>query len=128
MLNGELILRDAQGRLRTTLETPPPLDFNGGTPVKDGLLSLVYVDGQYYVNGLGYGLQLGLSSEQEITPEGVGLMLSPRGRLRSSNEAPMFWLYSLPFTADGQLSIAPPEGGLPAEPSAFSLAFSSDFD
>lgn len=128
MLNHQLILTDSAGRLRTTLATPEPLDFNGGTPVRDGLLCVVDIDGVYFVNSLAYGPESRITSEQAAPgiPEG-NPFVNARGRLRSSIDAPMFWLYGLPFTGDGRLCLVPPDVP-PPEVGAFSSAFSSAYD
>lgn len=127
MLNHQLILTDSEGRLRTTLE--PPDYFNGGTPTKDGLLSIAYVDAEFFVNGLGYIVgERSISAEQNRVDPSGNPLLSARGRLRAGTETPAFWLYGLPFSADGQLSIAPPDGPPPVDTRAFSSAFSNAFD
>jgi hypothetical protein len=128
MLNHQLILTDSEGRLRCTLEAPDPADFNGGTPVKDGLLCILYEDGVVFVNGLSYGPESRIAAEQDITTPGDNPFVSARGRLRSAvGGTPSVWLYGLPFDESGNLCIAlddPP----PVDTRAFSSAFSSAFD
>lgn len=127
MLNHQLILVDPEGRLRCTLEAPPPDAFNGGTPVKDGLLCIVDIGGVYFVNGLGYGPESRVCYEQAVNPSVGDPFVSGQGRLRAVDGIPAFWLYGLPFSVDGQLCLV--VDGAPApEVGAFSSAFSSAFD
>ena len=130
MLNHQLIKVDAEGRLLTTLDTPVGAeDFNGGTPTKYGKLCIIEVDGVYYVNGLGYGPEQRASSVQAlISPSDENPFVNSQGRLRASPDVPMFWLYGLPFTSDGRLSLAPPDGPPPVDTGAYSNAYSNAFD
>jgi hypothetical protein len=125
MLNHQLILTDSEGRLRATLEAPT--DFNGGTPTKDGLLSILYEDGVAYVNGLSYGPEGRVTAEQEITVESGGLLSSARGRMRSAvGGTPSVWLYGLPFDESGNICITLDDAP-PVNTREFSSAFSSAF-
>jgi len=129
MLNHQLILTDSVGRLRCTLAAPDPLEFNGGTPVHDGLLCIEYVDGEVYVNGLSYTFQGVITAEQEGSPsQADNPFATARGRLRSSvGGIPSVWLYGLPFDESGNICITlddPP----PVDTRAFSSAFSNAFD
>ena len=128
MLNHQLILTDSEGRLRCTLTPPDPLNFNGGTPVQDGLLCIEYVDGEVYVNGLSYTTEGIVTADQEANPATDNPFISARGRLRSSVETiPVVWLYGLPFDANGNLCIVLDEPP-PVDTRAFSSAFSNAFD
>jgi hypothetical protein len=129
MLNHQLILTDAGGRLRCTMALPDPAEFNGGTPVKDGLLCIVYVDGVNYVNGLGYGPESRICAEQQPPPdEGGNPLAGSRGRLKSALDGtPAYWLYGLPFDVNGNLCIVLDEPP-PVDTRAFSSAFSNAFD
>jgi hypothetical protein len=129
VLNHQLIKVDAEGRLRATLDLPVSAeDFNGGTPTKDGLLCITETDGVYFVNGLGYGLEQRAASEQVASGVSEGNpFTNARGRLRAAPEAPMFWLYGLPFTEDGRLSVVI-EGLPPVDTGAYSNAYSNAFD
>jgi len=128
MLNHQLILTDSEGRLRCTLEAPDPLNFNGGTPVQDGLLCIEYVDGEVYVNGLSYTLEGVITAEQDASPASDNPFMSSRGRLRSSvGGIPTVWLYGLPFDESGQICIVLEDEPVP-DVRAFSSAFSNAFD
>jgi hypothetical protein len=129
MLNHQLILTDSEGRLRCTLLPPDPLNFNGGTPVQDGLLCIEYIDGEVYVNGLSYTLQGVITADQEASPSTNGNpFVSDSGRLRSSvGGIPSVWLYGLPFDENGNMCIVLDEPP-PVDTRAFSSAFSNAFD
>jgi len=125
MLNHQLILTDSEGRLRATLEAPT--DFNGGTPTKDGLLSILYEDGVTYVNGLSYGPEGRVTAEQAISPASDNPFMSSNGRLRSAvGGTPSVWLYGLPFDEDGNICITLDDAP-PVNTREFSSAFSSAF-
>lgn len=126
MLNHQLIKTDAQGRLLAVLDDP--VDFNGGTPTKDGLLCVSEVDGQVFVNGLGYTDLEHICAEQSVTPPSGNPFAGPTGRARINQGPPAFWLYGLPFTVDGLLCVVIGDVPPPVEEFAFDNAFDNSFD
>jgi len=127
MLNHQLIKVDSVGRLKATLSTPT--DFNGGTPTRDGRLCCVEVDGVYFLNGLGYGPEGRVTLEQAVNPPSENPFVNPKGRLRAATEAvPAFWLYGLPFSADGQLCVTFGDTPPPVDTRAYSNAYSTAYD
>jgi hypothetical protein len=126
MLIAGALTFDAQGRILCTLE--PPDDFNGGTPVKDGLLCISPNAPDSYLGGLAYAaIDFICSSQETSDPNPDGPPLSgPHGRLKATANAPTYWYAGLPFAANGLLSLVlavPPPVDEGAYSSAYSLAF-----
>jgi hypothetical protein len=125
MLNHQLLRYDVNGRILATIDEPDY--FNGGTPTKDGLLCIAEVDGDVFVNGLGYVHERNVCAEQAVNPPSGNPFASPTGRAPMSSGVPAFWLYGLPFTTEGALAIVL-DGPPPVEEFAFDDSFDNSFD
>jgi hypothetical protein len=127
MLNNGVLSFDATGRVRTTASLPT--DFNGGTPVNQGLLSFANGVPNRFVGGLGYLPDGALAATIVGDPvyfvggvgtDDVGMVIMDAGNpiVRYTN--------GLPFTAEGKLAISAPEP--PPTGRAFSDGFDSGFN
>jgi hypothetical protein len=126
MINHRLLTFDSLGRIRCTLEAVDAAHFNGGTPVKDGLLCLSLLDPENYLGGFGFK-SANVCSEQAINPDGNGPIVGRNGQARISDNNPAFWYCGLPFTANSVLS-AVIEGLPPVDTGAYNTAYSDAFD
>lgn len=127
MLNHTLMTFDDLGRIRCTLEAADVnAQFNGGTPIKDGLVCLTAVDAEIFLSGLGY-IDIGnICSDQVGT--GLGSPLADAtGRIKATTNEPAFWYCGLPFGSNSRLSIVI-VSGMPIAEYAFSSAFNNGFD
>ena len=119
MLNHTLMTFDEFGRIRCTLEIVDKASFNGGTPIKDGLVCITGLDVEAFLTGLGYLASGNICSEQV---EELGLPLAGRnGKLRTTSVMPAFWYCGLPFGANGRLAIIVEDS--PDMPNGFSNGF-----
>jgi hypothetical protein len=126
MINHQLLQFDANGHIMCSLGVPPT-DFNGGTPMKDGLLCLADVPPKDYLGGWSYDGTGCACSIQGLNP--VNGPIADDGRLAISvaNTGINHYWCGLPFLTNGRLAVSfgvvPP----PLE-FAFSNAFGAGFD
>jgi hypothetical protein len=109
MINHQLLLYDAQGRIRCTMQAPR--EFNGGCPTRNRLLCITNSPAQVYAAGLGYTLNGAICTTQALNPAPPGgvLDLDADGAARSTNNPPTFWYAGLPFAANNLMSLGVPE-------------------
>jgi hypothetical protein len=128
MLNHQLLTFDENGHVRCTLEEAPA-DFNGGTPIFQGLLCLTEAPPEFYLGGLTYVANGAASATQDLNPANDNPLMASNGRLSFSpfvTGIAWYWC-GLPFTADGRLAVS---FGLVPPPASFAFnnGFGADFD
>jgi hypothetical protein len=126
MLNHQLLQFDANGRVMCSLNQVPS-DFNGGTPIKDGLLCVGDVPPVDYLGGWSFDGKGCACAIQGLNP--VNGPMTSDGRLAISvATTPIAWYWcGLPFLSDGRLAVS---FGVVPPPTefAFSNAFNDGFD
>jgi hypothetical protein len=106
---------------------PSPSEFNGGTPMLDGLLCLAELAPTEWIGGWSYVQNGRICAIQGLNP--VNGPFAQDGQLTISvqNTGIAYYWCGLPFLANGRMAVSfgvvpPPDTG------AFSNAFSNAFD
>src|SRR5580765_7338047 len=103
MINSNLLTFDSLGRIRCTTEAVDPAQFNGGTPVKNGLLCLTALTPNNFLGGFGFNSS-NICQQQALNPDGNGPVVGRNGVARISNGPAAFWWCGLPFTSASVLA------------------------
>jgi hypothetical protein len=125
MFNHNLMSFDSLGRIRCTLEQVEEGYFNGGTPIKDGLVCLTSIPAEVFLQSFGYTHAGSVCSVQAAEAD-IGY-LGGNGSLRTVGGEPTHWWCGLPFSEDGFISIVIEGGEPPIETSGFTNGFDGGF-
>jgi len=104
MLNHQLLTFDPNGYVMCSL-TDVPDDFNGGTPIKDGLLCIADVPPIDYLGGWSYASNGCACAIQGLNPVNGPFAADGRLAISPALTGVDHWWCGLPFLENGRLAV-----------------------